>query len=229
MRRRCLAMDIAGLCSYEAAALWWEILKAAYLSEHVPGYSKVTWLQMLNADKALFIKVAELTALDGVKAKPGKTVTEFQAAWTTAIMDADVRVFLQRLPVSSAQASSSSSPAVATTPTTSSESAIVKDLKRKLQAAEARASNANNQVRQQGKATGKGKPTKKGRKGREVRIPVEMQGLRVEDDNKEPLCWSYNMKVGCQKVQPGQKCDRGWHICAKCPGRQNLSATSTSH
>ena len=54
LRRRCLSKDIAGLMTYEAAALWHEVMKAAYLADAVPGYRKAVWVQLLSAERNIF-------------------------------------------------------------------------------------------------------------------------------------------------------------------------------
>ena len=80
LRRRNLAMDLAGLCKYEAAGLWTEVMKKSYLAKVLPGTRRVSWAQLLEADKALFTYVAE-NCPNGCKAKPGGTTTEFEVAW----------------------------------------------------------------------------------------------------------------------------------------------------
>ena len=110
LRRRCLAMDVAGLCSFEAGVLWHEAMKAAYLASPPPGYRRVTWAQLLNADRALFKKVSE-DCPNGCKAKPGETVTDFEKAWKKAAFNFEVRLVMQALPCPSGSHSITSSPA----------------------------------------------------------------------------------------------------------------------
>ncbi len=51
MRRRGLAMDVAGLMTYDTHSQWHEAMKRAYLSSPPPGYIKPNWTQLRNADR----------------------------------------------------------------------------------------------------------------------------------------------------------------------------------
>ena len=58
LRRRAVACDVAGLCKYAVMDRWTEILKSYLLKEPTPGYKKVSWNQLLAADKMLWHEVA---------------------------------------------------------------------------------------------------------------------------------------------------------------------------
>ena len=59
LRRRACAGDISGLIGFEAMNTWHEDLKAHLLETPPPGFRKVSWSQLLNADKALWHYVQE--------------------------------------------------------------------------------------------------------------------------------------------------------------------------
>ena len=79
--------------------------------------------------------------------------------------------------------------------------------------------------RLQGKGVGKGK--------RNPAVPLPLLNLGCVARTppgctaalpEEPICFSYNLPGGCPNAQPGQRCSKGLHICAKCFGGH--SATS---
>ena len=71
----------------------------------------------------------------------------------------------------------------------------------------------------------------KGKRG--ARVPLQLldlgcvaktpQGCTVAPPD-EPICFAYNLPGGCPNAQPGQRCSKGLHVCAKCFGGH--SATS---
>ena len=77
IRRRGLAMDIAGLCTYENHMLWHEKMKVSYLREPPPGYRRPDWAQLRNADRELWTRVAHSCSA-GCKAKPGSTKNDLR-------------------------------------------------------------------------------------------------------------------------------------------------------
>ena len=58
LRRRAVAGEIAGLISYDAMDAWHSYLTEMLLRTPPPGHKKVSWAQLLAADKALFQYVA---------------------------------------------------------------------------------------------------------------------------------------------------------------------------
>jgi len=47
------------------------------------------------------------------------------------------------------------------------------------------------------------------------RLPAGLQGKRGKTDNTEPLCFNFNLPKGCTGARPGERCSRGWHLCAQ--------------
>jgi hypothetical protein len=65
-----------------------------------------------------------------------------------------------------------------------------------------------------GKDGGKGRKSK-GKNRSAPNMPNELRGKAYETDAKEPLCFGFNMAAGCNKAKPGEKCERGWHLCCE--------------
>ena len=111
-------MDIAGLCSFEGHQLWHEALRTAWLTPPPPGYRPVSWQQLENADRALFVYVAKKCS-SGTGTRPSEAKTQFELAWIEGIFVHEVRYLLTPLQGSSdrpALGPSSSSPAASVLP-----------------------------------------------------------------------------------------------------------------
>ena len=72
---------------------------------------------------------------------------------------------------------------------------------------------------------------KKGAKGKQ-RVPptIYKMGGTATDADGRPICFAYNSEAGCsESVAEGARCNRGFHICAKCfrvhPITQHASAS----
>jgi hypothetical protein len=215
MRRCDVAMDIAGLCTYEAASLWTEALKAAYLAPPPPGYRRVSWAQLRNADKKLW----QLTSSDckaGCKAKPGELQTQFEVAFKNAIFSPEVRHLLNPLPDGGGGASSAFASAGP------DQSATIRRLEGRLKTAEEQIRGQKRRPQDQGGRPSGGRDSKGGGKGgREnnkgggngIMKQYQALGLITRTKDNEPICFSFNMQAGCSKAQPGQRCHGGLHVC----------------
>ena len=72
-----------------------------------------------------------------------------------------------------------------------------------------------------------GKPNLKGKgKGKTPPMPSELRGKWHKHSNGEPLCFGYNTSRGCTHAKDGEKCNKGWHLCAepKCLQPHSLQA-----
>ena len=224
LRRRAIAMDIAGLCTFEGARLWHEKLKVSHLAEAIPGRARISWLQLKLADQALFDHITKETSITGVRTEPGAGKTKFQEHWVTGTMEQSVTIHLQPLPLATTGRGSSSSGGPGTSSTilqVAGHDDEMAKLKRRLDQAE----NAIRKRKQpdsywpqdkgKGKGNkGKGKDKNKGtarRAGREDR-----SGWRPQTRSGRKICWNYN-RHGCADAQPGGECSRGMHICVVCP------------
>ena len=233
MRRSCVAMDVAGLCTFETATLWHEAMKAAYLSNPPMGYRRVSWTQLRNADQKLWQILASSCA-GGCKAKPGETMTRFEAAYKEAISSTEVRHLLNPF---QGNDSASSSTTRFSTPPSGDRPPEVQRLQNRLANAEAQIAGQKRRL-DQGKGGGKGggkdggkdgKKNKRARGGAEsLKSRYHKAGLAFNTMSGQPICYKYNLD-GCPAAQPGQKCHNGLHVCgrAQCQSAAMPHAAST--
>ena len=72
---------------------------------------------------------------------------------------------------------------------------------------------------------GKGKGKGKGKRSSPP-VPQELRGKWYKMPNGDPICFGFNCRTGCSsKVKAGEKCARGWHVCAepKCQKNHSLA------
>ena len=93
--RRGLALDIAGVCSYETHTLWVDAL-AETLRDPPPGYAKVTMDQIHRADHIMWTEVAR-ECMSGVRATLGEQ-RPFDIALRNLIFDPRIRTYMAPLP-----------------------------------------------------------------------------------------------------------------------------------
>ena len=230
MRRRSLAADIAGVMCFKAGNLWTETLKATYLKDPPPQYARVKWPQLLAADIALFTKVAELCS-NGTKPAQGDLRTQLEVHWAASTLDPDIRMLLQPLPeglpaassarlASSSPASAASSSALALVPPRPppGQGDALKKLQNQLKQVTEQLAGTKRKLEAKGKGKGKTKtgPT---RKERRTVGPQALQGKQLRTAGEEPLCFNFNLPHGCSNARSGQRCAKGWHLCAE-PGCQ---------
>ena len=196
--RRGLAYDQSGLMTFSVHARWVEQLFKAMARSVPENFSNVTVQQRLDADKELFLKVADhcragIVPIAG-QPRPLDIAVEIYRNHT------DVLCFT--VPFSKRSSASSSSigpPAVSSTTTLVSQELSNRKRKRDAKAA--------------GKGS-KGKAGKgKGGKG-DVRMP---EGCLNKTSSGKNICFRFNSSVGCSFGKPGGTCMRGSHVCAR-PG-----------
>jgi len=75
---------------------------------------------------------------------------------------------------------------------------------------------------------GKGKGKTKSKKGRGPNVPKELVGKSLETADGRRICWPYNLATGCTDTHPGGQCSRGVHVCAEpgCGKTHSLQAHS---
>lgn len=217
MRRCDVAMDIAELCTFEAADIWTEVLKAACLAPPPPGCRRVSWAQLRNADRKIW-QLASAECKGGCKAKPGETRTQFEEAFLIAIFAPEVRHLLNPLPDGgniSAPASSASA-----APSGPDQSAVIRRLESRLKTAEDQLrGQKRRQPEQGGRSSGRdGKGSGKGGRdskagGKSIMKQYLAKGLVTKTKANEPICFGFNLPEGCTAAQPGQRCTKGLHVC----------------
>lgn len=196
-RRRALAFDLVGLAVYEVMNSYHAELLSHMQEEPPPGYTHVTVTQVLRADRAVFLHLAEnLTSLK--RDASGDLPLEKELMNTLARPN----VSFHLLPLA---ASGPAKPAPKANPNNVN--------KRK-----------HEEPPKVAPAAGKGAPRLKGRgkgknkrKGRGPNVPRELVGKALETAEGKRICWPYNMQSGCADAPPGGQCQRGTHVCAE-PG-----------
>eukprot|EP00435_Cladocopium_sp_Y103_P064275 s1743_g26.t1 len=136
MQRRALAYDMAGVASFLVLEKWANLLFERLQQEPPGGHKYVTHDQILRADKALWLKVAEETRAKVQSNGTDKAVDEAIEKWS---LHAEVQYHMMPLPFA---ASSTSKPSGAQPATTTKP--VVKD----------------NDLKQGSKGKGKGKSGK---------------------------------------------------------------------
>ena len=191
-RRRALAFDLIGLVSYEVMNSYHADLMEHMQEEPPPGYSNVSVTQVLRADRAVFLHLAEnLTCLK--RTPDGELPLEKELP--IALMRPTVSFHL--LPLAAA---APSKPSPKANPNYANKRKAEDPPKPPLP--------------KQTKTKGKGKRKSK-RKGRGPNVPKDLVGKALETADGRQICWPYNMASGCADAPPGGQCQRGAHVCAE--------------
>ena len=197
MQRRALAYDQLEIFTFQLLEGWHTYLFNLMAREAVAidgvRYNKVSMSQILEADRQVFVLTSDRCRrglqIDSAGRYPA------QDAFELARMDPLVTSLLQPLPF---RAQSKDEPR-----------------------------HKNPRVDTKGKAThgevGGGRASGKGGRGRGGKqssgsrgvAPKELIGLNLRTKKGEPLCFAYNIN-GCTNAEPGQRCSKGFHICARC-------------
>ena len=130
----------------------------------------------------------------------------------TEMLSTEARHLLLPLPL----AVSASSAGTAHSEPSSSTSSSIRKLEQRLK-------QANEQIAGQKRrleaAGGNDKGRGKGNKSRRIRrMPFiddfEAKGFVTKTKDGEPICFGFNLASGCPDASPGQRCKKGWHVCA---------------
>lgn len=186
MQRRTLALDLAGLVSYEVMRKWIDRLFSLYSQPPAPGFQKVSQAQLLRADRQAFIRLNEFfTGSLKTAVGAGKPLDPYVEK-----LEGDMTVTYFMLPVPTSHSTSASS-------TDKGD----KDGKRAVP--------PNNKGGGQPKKFQKGssKGSNKGKK--RDPIPQALKGMHSRTPQGEPICFSYNLGT-CKQ---GASCPRK-HVCA---------------
>ena len=195
--RRALAFDLVGLTSYELMNAYHAELLSHLQEDPPPGYTQVSVTQVLRADRAVFLHLAEvLTTLKRNTA--GELPLEKELMTTLARPNVSFHLL----------------PLAAAAPPKATPKANPNSNKRKREDQGHPAPAPPNKGQPRSKGRGKGKSK---RKGRGPNVPKDLVGKALETQDGRRICWPYNMQNGCQDAPPGGQCQRGAHVCAE-PG-----------
>ena len=197
LTRRSLAHDLVGACTFSRMEAWHRFLMNQLEHPAPPNFSKPTIEQILRADRAGWVRMAEKLAT--LKRNPQG---EFPMDKALDELQTDPSVLFFLLPLPTGRSLPASAPAV---------DGNARSSKRRKKKQQAATDNAGG-----GKGVGKGAQSK-GSSGNPSRMPEELKGLKSANERGERICWNYNLEHSkCSFAGPGKQCKRGWHICMKC-------------
>ena len=55
----------------------------------------------------------------------------------------------------------------------------------------------------------------KGKKGEAPPMPAELKNKWHRTASGDPLCFAFNTSRGCDQARDGERCSKGWHLCAE--------------
>jgi hypothetical protein len=196
LTRRSLAYDQLEIFSFGFLESWVDYLFSLMSRVPVQGYAKISLQQILEADRQVFILTSE-ECRGGITMKiPGTYPAE--VAFQSVRAEPILTTLLQHLPAQRSGGGGGES----------------KDVKRQ------RTADTGSKGSKGGGKNGKGKG--KGQKTRTGQVPKALIGLNSRSRDGEPLCYGYNLS-GCSAAEPGRKCTKGYHFCAKCLGVHSLN------
>lgn len=208
---RGLAMDQAEVLTFESHKKIINLLIGEMMRPALPGYSKVKVEQLLRADQQIFKMLREVTRDDGVQSIGGR-VKPLDEQVDEVIKSSAVTLLLAPLRGGSHgggkrdRAASSSSGHGGKAKNRRDKRQRQKEAKKKLVA-------ENEMLKAQSQGKGKAKGKDRGG-GKEAPLPRELIGMSPTSTDNRSLCYGYNMKAGCSdKVEPGGRCRRGYHLC----------------
>lgn len=220
LQRRSLALDQARLVDFSEMEKWTQILLEAYTTAPIAGHKKVSIEQIQHADMELFKKIIKETR---DRIRPSGGVAPVQQALRLAINAPEIQLHLQPLPGASAsKRTNSEEPEDAAAPKRAKQATSeVERLKRTIENLSGQVKNLKGSPRAKQKGKGKGGksiPTPHGT----IRMPPELIGQNATNGDGEPICFSFNLN-GCRGAKAGQRCSKGWHVCAKpgCDGHHS--------
>ena len=182
--RRGLALDQANILDYLEHDRWVERLFDCKVSSQPDGYAKISMQQLINADRKLFVKLAELTR-SGVQLTA--TGRPCDAVFKEAMDHPDVLHLLQPLPASSSSA--------AKRPRDSNDD-----------------STSSRPVRPKGKNKGKGRGNNQTSGSVTIRMPAGLEEGQPGTKGGNPICFDYNL-AGCKLSVFKGRCKKGLHVC----------------
>ncbi|CAE7377679.1 unnamed protein product, partial [Symbiodinium sp. CCMP2592] len=186
LHRRALAMDLVGVASYSVSMEFHEYLMSHLTMEPPPGYHQVTLHQVLAADRAAWLRLAEKLP-KGLRAGPdGKLPLDIELPK----LQGDPKVAFHLLPLGPSASSSG---------------------KRSMDGDQGQ--NNDSKIQRTGdKGKGKGKTKTK---AFPKSMPVSLKDKWSRTKRGVPICWAFNTEEGCSSAPAGGRCPRGVHLCAE--------------
>ena len=196
MKRRALAFDLVRACSYHVMNTFHAELFDHLHMQAPPGYSQVSLAQILRADRAAWLHIAE--KLPSLK-RDAHGQLPLEDELQKVLAHPSVSFHLLPLPMKI-------HPPEKPQP--------VKPAAPANKRARSRTPPKSTATPAKGKGKGKGGKSKR---GRGPNIPRGLIGKALQTKSGDRLCWAFNLPQGCTDAKPGDKCQKGYHLCAE-PG-----------
>ena len=182
-QRRSMANDIANIGSFQVMDRWTQSLFDKLNEQPPAGHRPISIDQIIQADKTLWIKLADETRADISTAVVGGAEKPFDRAFKSLTQNHEVLIHLTPLLASSSSFHSTSDKADHGFP------------------------RAPQQQQQQPKGKG---PSDKGKgKGPGIAVPDNCTIVA----NGKTLCKKFNVGRCGAKIKPGKRCMNGYHLC----------------
>ena len=200
--RRGLAYDQANLIEFSLHEAWVTKLFTFRLRDAPAYHARISLEQLLNADRALFARLSQLTRAGIVPTAAG--VRPIDLVFEDATKESEVLLLLTNLPLA------------VSGPTR--VRAIEQDDNRQTKKPKAVAkSESRGQSKPAAKASGKRRGGKgDGKARRAPALPKGLEGSSITPDGSN-ICFDYGLGK-CDKCEPGKGCVRGKHVCTLCFG-----------
>lgn len=194
LTRRSLACDLMQACSFSTMEKWHRHLLDQMNSP--PGFRQPTMEQVLRADRAAWVKMAEkVTSLK----RQGDGSLPLNKALDDLQVDPTIMFHLLPLPLDKGPSATKTPQGKPTDEVATKPASVRKKTKKEKPI----------------KGKGKGK-TKANNKGR---MPTELIGLHQQDRAGKRMCYNFNLEKGCSLASTGQDCGKGMHNCMRCFGQ----------
>lgn len=181
--RRSLAYDLANVASFEMMESWSQLLFDRLCQDPPSGYKHISTEQIIQADRKLWVKIAEQTR-SKVTGADDKGVKNVDVAIQQLSHHPDVQFHMLPLPLRDASHASSSNQRFQPYPSN------------------------RPQTEHKGRGKAGGKDQSKGR----IQIPENCSNKFGENKNK-PICMKYNIGVCRANIKAGKRCMHGYHVC----------------
>ena len=207
-KRRGIALDMAGIMTFQAHDRYVQKLFAHLNREPPPGFTRCSVSQVVAADKMAWTKCIEVN----VKPRPDAAgVLALDQQLINKLESYEVSFSLLPLPSKPASTQQKTSQSSATGASSQSHPA---------KGPSAKGGRKGRRMMPYGNpAKGKGK-TKY-----EQRIPQAIRdaGGVANTPDGDPVCFDFSLKRCQAKVAEGSRCDKGYHVCAICFGLHSMS------
>ena len=205
-QRRALAYELAGIATFNKMEYWANMLFERMQADPPVGYRHVSADQIIRADRALWLKIAEetraqvATTVDGVK--------PVDAAIDKWSIHPEVQFHFLPLPSGAASTSTSSA--------SKPESRPAKPSPLKPH---------QNPAFEKTKGKGKGKSGFKS--AHKIEVPPDCE-IKWGNSHK-PICMKFNIGTCKANIRAGKRCQYGYHVCGKKGCHKTLPATECTH